>query len=76
MSILYVTRLSRKQMIVKHIFLIATNGSCQQITWLAEMKGMLHRRYYRVKNCMTWCQSTMTLYSVFTSVNKSFLVLV
>jgi hypothetical protein len=31
---------------------------------LAELEGILHHRYHRVKNCMTWCQSKMNYCNV------------
>jgi hypothetical protein len=43
---------------------------------LVELKGMLHCRYRRVRNCLMWCHSSMTLYLDFKVVSKSFLVLV
>jgi hypothetical protein len=43
---------------------------------LVELKRMLHPRVFPVKNCMTWCQSTVTLYLVSNAVSRSFLVLV
>ena len=37
-----------------------------------ELKGMLHRHFFWVRNCMMWCYSTMTLCLVFNPVSKSF----
>jgi hypothetical protein len=68
----------------KTSFFIVIDGSCQQITsiekkktsLLVKLKGMLHCWYHRVRNCLTWCHSSMTLYLDFKLVSKSFLVLV
>ena len=48
----------------------------KRISLLAEWKRMLHPRVFLVKNCMTWCLSTVTLCLVSNPVSKSFLVLV
>ena len=44
--------------------------------FFVELKRMLHPRVFSVKNCMTWCQSMVTLCLVFNLVSRSFLVLV
>ena len=48
----------------------------KRIFLLAKLKRMLHPYVFLVKNCMTWCQSTVTLCLVSTLVGRSFLVLV
>jgi hypothetical protein len=69
----------------KSSFFTTTSSSCQQIiilertertSLLAELKGMLHRHFFQVKNYMTWYRSMVTLCLVFNLVSRSFLVLV
>jgi len=66
----------------KKSFFIFIGGSYQQITstgrtfLLVDLKGVLHRCYYRVKNYMMWCRRMMTLCLVFNLISRSFMVLV
>jgi len=39
---------------------------------LAELKGMLHRCFFQVKNCIMRYQSTMPLSLIFNRVSRSF----
>jgi len=56
--------------------LITGTERTEKISLLAELKKMLHRHVFRVKNCMMLYQSTVTLCLAFNQVSKSFLVLV
>jgi len=67
----------------KASFFTVTDVSCQRITstkrtkmsfLLVELKRLLHHCIFQMKNCMTWCQSTVTLCLVSNPVSKSFLV--
>jgi hypothetical protein len=44
--------------------------------FFVELKRMLHPRVFLIKNCIAWCQSTVTLCLVFNPISRSILVLV
>jgi hypothetical protein len=55
---------------------ITSSERTKRTSLLAKLKGMFHRHFFKVKNCITWCQNMVTLCLVFNPVSRSFLILV